>query len=101
MAYIYNHAIIGFCWIVQCKCQLAAVAKNVMLGILNKWLENEAVNITMLLYKSMMWPHLECCIKYTGCSVLKRISAGDRKRQVQKSSTKMIKLLEQLLDRKE
>ncbi|CAM4645910.1 unnamed protein product [Lepidochelys kempii] len=58
------------------QCAVAVKKANRMLGIIKKGIENKLENILLPLYKSMVLPHLECCIqmwspsqkRYTGIS---------------------------------
>ena len=69
------------------QCAAAVEKANRMLGIIKKGIENKTKNILLLLYKSMVCPHLEYCVQMWPPHLKKDILALEK---VQKRQQKLL-----------
>ena len=70
----------------QGMCAAAVKKANSMLGIIRKGIENKMASIILPFYKSMVWPHLEYCVRFWLPHPKKYIIEPEK---VQKRVTKM------------
>lgn len=70
--------------------QYAAATKtdNKMLGIVKKQIENKMENTIIPLHKTMIHPHLECCVQFCSLHLKKGVVQLDK---VQRKATKVIR----------